>query len=94
MPGMEQTGLLSHLSMFYIMILSQTILYGAIIRIAGKAVVSISILYHTMFNAIHSTILFPLTWTGTIVSSVMIVTIAIFAVVIHNQKFNQAKNGQ
>ena len=87
----RQSDLVNVLSMYYVMILSQTVFYGTIIKIAGKSGIFLSILYHTMFNAIHNTIRFLQTWIGTIVASVVIVVFSVIILIVYNRK-NQAKH--
>jgi len=85
-PGADQTDLFNQLAMYYVMILSQTVFYGAIITIAGRAGVFLSVLYHTLLNAINNTVSFQETWSGTIIAGVLIMILSVIGIVLFNIK--------
>lgn len=61
--------------------------YGAILKISGKSGVFLSVLKHTLYNALAMTIVFmPTTWTATIVALVVMFFVSAIPVIIYNKK--------
>lgn len=67
--------------MFVIQLFSFRFIHGAIYKLSGKSVIFMSILFHTLFNAISP--VFgdtTMTWTGTLIANSVLVCIAIVTV--------------
>jgi len=64
--------------------------YGAILKISGKAGTFLTLLFHTLHNALLTTfIIYPSTWIATIVALTTIFFISILIVLIYNKKSSQ-----
>lgn len=73
-PGTGQSE--SDLWMFAINVMGMSFFYGAILRIAGRAAVFLSIVAHTMTNAAWNTLPFTETWQGTMATFAVMVVAA------------------
>jgi len=85
MPGTDQAETL-HFGMYLVTIFGLTTLFGAIVKIAGKAAVFLSVLLHTMFNVTFNAVSFPQTWTGTITAFAVLIIISAIAMYSHSRK--------
>ena len=82
-PGTNQHEALN-LWMFAIGVLGLTFSFGAIRKVSGS--VFLAVLAHSMTNAGWSTFIFPRTWLGTIVSTVLLVAVSTTVVFVNNHK--------
>jgi len=72
--------------MFAVMIIGGTFFYGAIVRVAGKAVVFLSILAHTLFNSAFNTFVFYETWAGAIAAFAVMICVSSVIVLVHKRR--------
>jgi membrane protease YdiL (CAAX protease family) len=81
-PGMPQRNLL----MYVFIVIGMTFFFGAIIRIAGKSGIFMSVLAHTLINVAWESFPFNETWTGTIITVVIVVSISSIIVWAHEKR--------
>ncbi len=87
LPGTNHGDGLINFWMFAIQLLSFRFFHGAIYRIAGKSRVCMSVLFHTLFNAVSPVFgSMTMTWTGTIVANLSIVIVSIITVMVCYKK--------
>lgn len=73
--------------MFTIQLISFRFFHGAIYRIAGKGRVFMSILFHTMFNAVSPIFgNMTMTWPGTIAANAVLILFSIIIVFLYDKK--------
>ena len=85
-PGVGQYG--RSLWMFAVNVLGMTFFYGAIIKVAGKSSVFLSVLAHTLTNAVWEVLSLYETWTGTIVTFVVMFTISSMIILLDKRQKN------
>jgi len=85
-PGTSHYKIMS-IWMFLVACIGMRFFYGAILKISGRAGVFLSVLKHTLYNALAMTLVFmPTTWTATIVAFVLMFFVSVIPVLIYNKK--------
>lgn len=73
--------------MFVIQLFSFRFIHGAFYAISGKSVVFMSVLFHTLFNALSPVFTnITMTWIGTLVANSVLIVITIATVALHKKK--------
>ncbi len=86
-PGTNHGEGLINFWMFAVQLMAFRFFNGAIYRISGKGCVFMSVLFHTMFNAVSPIFgTMTITWAGTISANAVIVLVSIVTVVIYDKK--------
>jgi len=85
-PGTSHYEIMS-IWMFLVACIGMRFFYGAILKISGKAGIFLSVLKHTLYNALAMTFVFmPTTWTATIVALIIMFFVSVIPVIIYNKK--------
>jgi len=75
-----------HIGMYILCNIGFRFMYGAILRISGKAGIFISVLKHTLFNAFMMVfIILPTNWTATIIAFALMIIVSSITVLIYNK---------
>lgn len=86
-PGTNHGEGLINFWMFAVQLIAFRFFHGAIYRISGKGRVFMSVLFHTMFNAVSPVFgTMIMTWAGTIAANTALILVAIVTVWIDNKK--------
>lgn len=86
-PGTNHGEGLINFWMFVVQLMSFRFFHGAIYKISGKGRVFMSVLFHTMFNAVSPIYgNMTMTWAGTIAANAAIVLVSMVAVMIYDKK--------
>lgn len=86
-PGTNHGEGLINFWMFTVQLISFRFFHGAVYRISGKGRVFMSVLFHTMFNAVSPVFgTMTMTWAGTIAANAAVVLVSVITVSIDAKK--------
>jgi len=76
-----------HIGMYILCNIGFRFIYGAILRISGKAGIFICVLKHTLFNAFMMVfIILPTNWTATIIAFALMIIVSSITVLVYDKK--------